>query len=331
MPYIPPQQFRALYSIDLFTYMLQAEPDNLKKMGRHYFHKEFDSLCVSPDTGLWHRQSTGVGGKSAMKFLIEIRGMTPYDAARRLMDCGAAPTQAKPRAAPEQEKTLILPPPNGDNDRVIRYLLGRGIHPAVINHCISAGLLYESYGHRNAVFVCRDRGGVPRYGFLHGTTSQRFVRDAEGSSKRYSFCIPATRPASTLIKTEGAVDVLSLATLAYNNDPDGWTGYHYLSGAGASCLSIERYLTDYPMITNIFLCNDSDSRGRAMTAKQKALYAKKGYKIYDAPPSVNLPHGKDYNDAVRLGIPCPDFPPPVTHDQPSHTKQKPPRDQSPGR
>ena len=277
MPYIPPQQFRALYGIDLYTYMCRAEPDNLKKVGNHYFHREFDSLCISPDAGLWHRQSSGIGGKSAMKYLIEIRGLSPYDAARRLMDCGAAPTPAKPRAAPEQEKSLILPPPNGDNDRLIRYLLGRGIHPAVIEHCINAGYLYESCGHHNAVFISRDTDGVPRYGFLRGTTSQRFARDAEGSDKRYSFCIPAARPSPTLIKTEGAIDVLSLATLAYTHDPDGWMGYHYLSGGGASCLSIERYLTEYSNVGEIYLCNDNDPRGRAMTAKQKTLYAKKGY------------------------------------------------------
>lgn len=228
------------------------------------------------------------------------------------MDCGASPAHPQPRAAPEQEKSLVLPPPNGDNDRVIRYLLGRGIHPAVIDHCIKTDLLYESADRHNAVFVRRDRGGVPRYGFLRGTTSQRFARDAEGSDKRYSFCIPAAGPSPALIKTEGAADVLSLATLAYLRDPEGWMGYHYLSGGGTSILPIERYLADFLEISDIYLCNDNDGRGRAMNAKQKVFCEEKGYRVYDAPPPVTLPRGKDYNDVVRLGIPCPSFPPAVT-------------------
>ena len=243
IPYIPPNEIARIKQI-LLTYLRQREPDELVKIGSNYFTKSHDSLCVS-ENGLWQWQSKHIGGKTALQYLIKVRGMSFYDATRHLLDSRAVPT--------ESPKSLILPPPHTDNERVIAYLIDRGIHPAVIDHCIQNKLLYQRRDYSNAVFVRYDKDGVARYGFLRGTGPKRSACDAEGSGKQYSFYLPAAEPSKTLIKAEGAVDVLSLATLAHTHDPNGWTSYHYLSG-GASSLSVERYLADYPEISTIYLC-----------------------------------------------------------------------------
>lgn len=56
----------------------------------------------------------------------------------------------------------MLPERNGNNDRVIAYLAGRGISRGIIKYCIRTEKLYESREHHNAVFVGFDRQGVPR-------------------------------------------------------------------------------------------------------------------------------------------------------------------------
>ena len=320
MPYISPHDICRIKQIDLLTYLRQREPDELVKIGSHYFAKSHDSLCVS-ENGLWHWQSRHIGGKTALQYLIKVRGMSFYDAARLLLDNRPVPVPDPSNNTVEPPKNLILPPPHTDNDRVIAYLKERGIHAAVIDYCIQNKMLYESHDYHNAVFVSYDKDGVARYGFLRGTGQQRFARDAEGSDKRCSFCIPAAVPSKTLIKTEGAVDVLSLATFARAHDPDGWMGYHYLSGGGASSLPIERHLTDYPEISTIYLCNDSDPRGRAMSVKQKEAYTERGYTIYDSPPPLLPASGKDYNDLLRLGRTCPGFPPPVISTSPRRSRR----------
>lgn len=232
IPYIPPSEITRIKQINLMTYLRQREPGELVKIGRHYFTKSHDSLCIS-ENGLWHWQSRQISCTTALQHLIKVRGMNFYDAARLLLDqrpAHAPDSSVKPVGSP---KRLILPAPHTDNDRITAYLKKRGIHPTIIEYCIQNNLLYESQKYHNAVFVRYDKGGVPCYGFIRGTGPKRFARDAEGSDKQYSFALPATAPTKTLIKTEGAVDVLSLATLAHAHDPEGWMGYHYLSGGGA--------------------------------------------------------------------------------------------------
>lgn len=299
IPYIPPHQIARIKQIDLLSYLQQAEPDELKQIGHNYFTKTHDSLCISP-SGIWHWQSRHIGGTTALKYLIEVRGMSFYDAARHLLDKGIAPAPLSAQSSQQEKKQLELLPPHTDNDTVITYLKGRGVHPAVIEHCINSHTLYEGIenGCHNAVFVGYDTHGIPRYGFIRGCREKRYARDATGSDKSYSFCIPSVEKSNIILKTEAAIDALSLATLAYYENPRTWKGRHYLSGGGAANAPLERYLSEHPEIDTIIFCNDADDRGREMTARQMRLFAERGYIVTDKPP----PHGKDYNDCLRLMI-----------------------------
>ena len=51
------------------------------------------------------------------------------------------------------EKQLLLPKKNQDDQKVIAYLLGRGIEKEIIQFCLESGRVYESAFHHNVVFV----------------------------------------------------------------------------------------------------------------------------------------------------------------------------------
>lgn len=303
MPLIPPETVTQLKKIDLLSYLNQTAPDELKKVGNFYFTRTHDSLCIS-ENGLWHWQSRGIGGNNALKYLMEVRGLSFYDALCELRSHNLNPTFPHAQGKPKEEKPLILPTQHTNNRSVINYLVERrGIHPAVVDYCIKNHLLYEgiekdSKGreNHNVVFVSYDAEAIARYAFIRGTGQKRYARDAEGSDKSYSFHIAAIEAGSTLIKTEAAIDVLSLASLAYSENPATWLDNHYLSGGGASNAPLERYLKVHQNIEGIDFCNDNDTRGREMTQRQIQLYEGRGYRITDQPPPIMDKSSKDYND-----------------------------------
>lgn len=304
MPYIPPQDVEKIRSVDLLTYLQQCEPHQLVHVaGNTYSTVEHDSLRIS--NGMWHWFSQNIGGKSALDYLIKVRGMSFLEAARTIQ--ASAPTiQTTPPASNRKPmaKTLLLPRANENCDRVIVYLQGRGIDPDILDFCIQTNRLYESSPHHNAIFVGFDPQGNNRYANIRGTVGN-FKGEATGSDKRYSFSIPA-KNSKTLHLFESAIDLLSYATLQ-KTEGKNWTSDHLLSlagvfrtkSSGTVPLALQQYLQDHPEIQTLNLRLDNDAVGRAATAgittKLQATY-----KIQDHPPTV----GKDYNDLLihRLGL-----------------------------
>ena len=181
MGYVSPEQIARAREMDLVTYLRTFEPDELVRLGPDsYCTRTHDSLKIS--NGLWHWFSRNTGGKNALEYLMTVKEMAFPDAVELLT--GEPAIQAAPRPAPkkEQQRILRLPPKNDSTERVERYLQGRGILPSVITHCIEKEVLYESADYHNAVFVGRDKDGVPRYAALRGTWND-FKLEASGSDK----------------------------------------------------------------------------------------------------------------------------------------------------
>jgi hypothetical protein len=204
-----------------------------------------------------------------------------------------------------EPRKLLLPERNQNNDRVVAYLKGRGIHGALIDYCLQTGRLYESRYHRNAVFVGFDPQGVPRYGALRGTSGSRFMGDASGSDKRFSFSVPARDKSTKLHLFESAIDLLSYGTLELLSGRD-WRQENCLSLAGiyqpkknieesTPPAALTQYLKDYPQITEITLHLDNDVPGRLAAETIKTLLPST-YAITDEPPQRR----KDYNDYLRM-------------------------------
>lgn len=306
MPYIPPEVVAKARGMDLYTYLKTYEPQELVHFGGNtYCTREHDSLKIS--NGKWYWFSRGIGGRSALDYLIKVRGMPFLEAVETIM--GRAATMPSVSYAQEKkQKTLLLPEANPSSDRVIRYLTGRGIDRELIDYCIRTGRLYESLPYHNAVFIGMDRYGKPRYANLRGIETD-FKGEATGSDKRFSFSIPANSESDTLHLFEGAIDLLSYATIREAEGMD-WQADHLLSLAGvykpksehqesSLPLALKQYMGDHPGIRKIVLRLDNDRTGQ-MAAKALTEMLSGTYEVVCSPP----PKGKDYNDylCIRKGI-----------------------------
>jgi len=305
MPYVTPEQIQRAKRLDLLTYLQYYEPHELVRFsGNVYTTRTHDSLKIS--NGKWSWWSRGIGGRSALDYLIKVRGMTLPEAVLQIDGQAAIvpPIPSKARE-PAKPRRLLLPEKNENNDRVITYLTGRGIHSTLIDYCIQTERLYESRYHHNAVFVGFDRQGIPRYGALRGTSGSRFMGDANGSDKHFSFSIPARDESTKLHLFESAIDLLSYGTLGLLSGRDWWQE-NYLSLAGiykpkrnigesTPPAALMQYLKDYPQITEIALNLDNDAAGRLAAETIKAILPST-YTVSDEPPK----RGKDYNDCLKM-------------------------------
>lgn len=302
MPYINHEDIIKAKQVDLLTYLQNFEPNELVRDSTNtYSTREHDSLKIS--NGKWQWFSQGIGGRSALDYLIKVRGLSFVEAVEKINGHTAIIELQIYKTTVPKQKELILPKPNSNNNRVILYLLNRGIHRSIIDYCIKNKLLYEDYKYHNAVFVGYDLEGISRYAMLRGTTEKRFIGEVLGSDKHFSFSISSNTKSEILHLFESAIDLLSYGALEINKGND-WLADNYLSLAGVHGpqkdndlvlpIALEQYLNDHPNMKIIILHLDNDLAGKsASNALQKSLSEK--YIVIDEPPEK----GKDINDCVR--------------------------------
>ena len=299
MAYFTPEDIQQAKQLDLLTYLQIYEPDQLVKVsGDTYCTKEHDSLKIS--NGKWHWFSRQIGGKTALDYLVKVRGCSFLEAMEILH--GTPLPKTIPVPAPKVEsKKLLLPERNGNADAVVHYLKSRGIHDVVIHYCLENDLLFESRKYHSAVFLGYDKGGVPRYGNVRGTVGD-YKGELSGSDKHYSFSIPGN--SQTVHVFESAIDALSYATLELFEGKN-WHGDHLLSLAGVFVtkrenvvpVALSRYLADHPEIQVLRLHLDNDSIGRGAAAGIVGGLRDR-YEIWDEPPRW----GKDVNDQLKIRV-----------------------------
>lgn len=314
MPYVSPDQINEAKQMDLLTYLRTYDPQELVHVsGNVYSTRTHDSLKIS--NGKWCWWSRGVGGRSALDYLIHVCNKSLPDAVLQLTGLATVlppPCRPDSLSRPVEPKKLLLPEKNTTNDRVIAYLSGRGIDCRLIDYCIKTGRLYESRQlfengiHYNAVFVGFGPDGNPKYAAIRSTESRRFMVEANGSDKHYSFAIPARSGSSKLHLFESAIDLLSYCTLELRAGRD-WRADHCLSLAGIykpkqqaeeSTLpaALIQFLRDCPnMIEAISLHLDNDEPGRLAARAIQAIMSK-SYTVCDELPK----HEKDVNDELCM-------------------------------
>ena len=301
MAYFTPEDIQQAKQLDLLTYLQIYEPDQLVKVsGDTYCTKEHDSLKIS--NGKWHWFSRQIGGKTALDYLVKVRGCSFLEAMEIIQ--GKPLPKAIPAPAPKQEpKRLLLPERNDNADTVIRYLKGRGIHDVIIRYCLEHKLLFESADYHNAVFVGYDKDGKARYGALRSTVSS-YKGELTGSDKHFSFFLEGKPNAEHIHVFESAIDLLSFATLVLLAGRD-WKSETYLSLAGVFQtkrenvvpVALSRFLDEHPSVRKIHLHLDNDAVGRgAVKGIVGGLQGK--YQVYDEPPA----HGKDVNDELKIRV-----------------------------
>ena len=297
--------------IDLLTYLRACEPSQLVRVsGNTYCTKEHDSLKIS--NGKWMGWSRGIGGRTALDYLIKVKGYNFVNAVEAVT--GVSPvTQPLPPKEKEQaaDTPLLLPEKCWKANRVMDYLFGRGIDYEIINYCLQRGFIYESLPYHNAVFVGFDEGGEPKYAAYRATNGSRIMGDCSGSKKQYSFRL-AEGKGGDLHLFECAIDLLSYATLL-KLDGKNWRSENLVSLSGVYQpkkniaeskvpVALDLFLEQHPNIRRVVLHFDNDIAGRKITEALKVVLPNR-YEVVDEPP----PCGKDVNDFLcyRLHIPQP--------------------------
>ena len=301
MPGVTKEQIGRAKEWDLLSYLQAYEPQELRRCGgSEYRTVTHDSLKIS--NGKWHWHSRGIGGRTALDYLIKVRGMGFVPAVELL--CGergaAAWERPEPGQKERQQKPFSLPEENRCGKAMVSYLQKRGIDADIISQCIGEKILYESRRYQNCVFVGRDPEGKARYACLRGTHGD-FKMDVDGSDKRYGFCLPASDQESPFLAVaESPIDALSVATLLKLQGED-FGRNHYLSLGGTAPRALLRFLRDHEAVTHISLCLDNDRAGILGIEKireavrEDATLSRRIQVIEDNPPAAG---GKDYNELL---------------------------------
>ncbi len=92
MPGVTKEQITKAREWDLLSYLQTYEPQELKRCGpNEYCTRTHDSLRISH--GKWCWFSRGIGGRSALDYLINVRNMGFVDAVKTLCGTIAPPVQ----------------------------------------------------------------------------------------------------------------------------------------------------------------------------------------------------------------------------------------------
>ena len=307
MPYIAPEVITEAKRMDLLTYLREYEPGELVKFSSNtYTTRTHDSLKIS--NGKWMWWSRGIGGKSALDYLIKVRGMDFVEAVQTIMGNGSVSFPTCKNIKSYEEQPLLLPQKSPTTEVVFDYLFGRGIDYEIINHCLEQELIIESLPYHNAVFIGYDENKEPKYAAYRATNQSRIMGDCTGSKKQYSFRLTAENTGEVHL-FECAIDLLSYATLMKLEGKD-WRQFNLVSLAGVYSpkqkiedskvpVTLVRLLEKDKTIRRIVLHLDNDIAGRKATKALQTILSDK-YEVVDDPPQ----YGKDVNDFLckRLGI-----------------------------
>jgi len=302
MSFVNEDQIRRAKEVNVVDYVIRHESKNIRKVGDTYRLIDHPSIAINDNGWYWHSQSTG--SKSALDYLIIVRGYSFREAVHKLKDEKSwdhsigihlfetnLPSPQKSEAVPRKRKPLILPPANINNARVIAYLKSRGIDRDTIIACINNKSLYESAKYSNCVFVGMDDTGKARYATLRSIFST-YKCDVKGSNKSYGFLLPATDIENdTVAVFESAIDCLSHKTLCEQGFIKHFHGWRLSLGCTAPT-ALNGFLERKPNVTHCLICTDNDGAGELAVERIKNIT---GISIKRCLPDV----GKDWNEYLQ--------------------------------
>ena len=133
MPGVSEEQVKLAREVDLFNYLQANEPHELRKSGpNEYRTATHGSLVISNGLWIWNRGQ--VAGKSALDYLIKIRGMGFVDAVETVLGARASPVfpSLPVEKASLPKPAFVLPEAAVFPINAVSYLQRRGISPEVI-------------------------------------------------------------------------------------------------------------------------------------------------------------------------------------------------------
>lgn len=304
MTWVSKEEQNKAKQYDLLSYLQQADKENLVKLsGKEYCTKEHSSLKIS--NGMWHWWSRDQAGKTAVDYLIKVKGMSFPDAVKevnRAME-GIEPSFSLPEsgakagrnADKEKRSTLKIPDRDENNEAAIAYLKKRGIKENIINELIEEGLIYQSSPFGNVNFVGFADDGKPGHISFRSTKVDKIRGDSRGSNK--AFCFRTECPGAESVHVfESAIDLLSFASISEMRGLDYKTT-NLISLSGTAAIALDSFLKKNPEIKNVILHLDNDDAGKKAAVKITGRL-RKNYNVFDRPPL----EGKDYNDYLCFSL-----------------------------
>ena len=291
------EQKLAARETDLVAF-LQRRGEELKRSGSEYEWRD-GAQKVTIRGNVWFHQYERVGG-DAIDFVRRFYGMDYPQAVELLLDGHAGFERPTQHAAIQQKSTkdFLLPKRNNTMHRVYAYLLQqRGIDREVLNAFVREGMIYESAGHHNVVFVGYDQDVVARHAHKRGTNSQSTYKgNQDGSRPEFSFhwCGQSDR----LYFFEAPIDLLSYISI----HKEKWQEHSYAAACGVSDHVLWQMMKENPNLNHVFLCLDNDEAGQA--ANQRIAAKLNTHSISN---EVLIPTHKDWNEDIlhsREGL-CP--------------------------
>lgn len=317
MGYVKEEDLARAREMDLLAYKQTYDPQDLVKDRDGRYHlKSHDSLKINFHNGkwLWNWWAEGVGGRSALDYLIKVEGMGLVDAVEHLLGNVAIKTPERaPEKLPEAEKKgLYIPERSQDKAGIYRYLCDtRGIDRGIVRDFADRGEIYMTAKHDNIAFVGHDGKGNIRLVALRGTKGE-FKNTSAGSNRRYPFMARAEDwdvRNSVVHLFEAPIDMLSYATLMKQMGID-YRKHNMLALCGIYQpkkenmaeskipVALVQHFNDVPYTDTVCLHLDNDGPGRLAAQALKLVLEKNGYRVCDQPP----PEGyKDCNDFLMHG------------------------------
>ena len=308
------EQLERARLIPILEYILDYESDAYKRVGNGYRLKSDSAFAV--DENGWYCHKRSIGSRTALDYLVEIKGYGLVEAVCTLLNesplersnrtestTPSSNTRKNLKSQPSTTNTSLtstphitnpipfsLPLRHKDNNRIIAYLQSRGIDRDLIMDCIERGVLFESKYYHNCVFLGKDEKNRTKFAAMRSITTN-FMRDTDGSDKRYGFILAPTDPDSQSVAVyESPIDCLSHQTLCKQGYIPHFYGWR-LSLGGTSLLALEHFLERYPSVKHCLICTDADKAGDKVATKISELT-----KITTdrSPPT----HGTDWNDTL---------------------------------
>ena len=134
MPRVSKEQVNAANRMTAIEFLRRYRPNSLVKSSARgeYQLAEHDSFKINGESSVWHWKSRDIGGKSALKYLIYVEGVPFVEAVQLLCEESPMYIPVQHEAVERERPPFRLPNPAPNNDRVTRYLLGRGVSLSAI-------------------------------------------------------------------------------------------------------------------------------------------------------------------------------------------------------
>ena len=291
--YLKPEELAMVKKIDLLTYLSNYEPNELvRKSNNDYVTRTHDSLHMT--NGMWMWWSKGIGGKSALDYLIKVCDMSFLDAAFLIYRCitEKPPVYQKAYHMKQQSCDFKLPKVCSQSKNMFNYLVNeRCIDKDIVDFYYLRGYIYECQKDHSVLFIGYDEKGKERFASKRAT-NDNWKKDVYGSDKHYSFrLVNATN--DVLHVFESPIDLMSFQTLEKQKGRS-WNHENYLSLGGASNfgknienselpIALEHFLMNNKQIKEIIIHLDNDRAGYETSEKIKH-HLNGRYEIFDRSP-----------------------------------------------